>query len=157
MGLEQALPAKLVGRVFLSFRVLALPLAAWFFLRQANPGQDHVAMWSLLIAHNIFFLHTFLSFYLSLTVCSLAAGLWLRYLAQPRPLLWWGVLAGFFLAAWWRNAEFRRLAVAAGLFAVYWALPEGYGDGAYFDIRDLPVLFVLILAAAQTGAWNSTA
>jgi len=250
VGLERVLPAQLAGRVFLSFCVLALPLAAWFFIRQANPGEDHMALWALLLAHNIFFLYGFMSFYLSLAVCFLALGLWLQYLARPRWALWCGVLAamtalyfthvfgfsiaallaiayalvarrdfrtlllsgllclpgalfflhsrrlragtagevvfhsfrekihalsaimhgysawldgitvaalaGFFLAARWRNTEFRWnyrwLGLAGGLFAVYWALPEGYGDGAYFDIRVLPAVFTLLLIAARTGS-----
>jgi len=75
VGLNRALPAELAGRIFLSFCVLALPLSAWFFIRQANPGQDHMGLWALVITHNIFFLYAFLNFYLSLSVCFLALGL----------------------------------------------------------------------------------
>ncbi len=249
VGMDRVLPAELAGRIFLSFCVLALPLAAWFFIRQANPGQDHMALWALVVVHNIFFLYAFLNFYLSLALCFLAVGLWLRWLVRPGLLRWCEVLAAilalyfthllgfciaallvigyaivarrgfrtllvsgllflpgallflrtwrlrastgdevefhsfaekiqalsaimhgysprldlltmlalvaYFLAAWWRNPAFRWnyrwLALAGGLFAGYWALPEGYGAGAYFDIRVLPVLFVLLLVMAQTG------
>ena len=249
VGLNRVLPAELAGRIFLSFCVLALPLSAWFFIRQANPGQDHMGLWALVITHNIFFLYAFLNFYLSLSVCFLALGLWLRYLARPGLLRWCAALAAmtalylthlmgfciaavlvtgyalisrvrirtlllsgvlflpgaflylragrlrasvggevafrsiaekiralsafmhgysprldlitmlalaaYFLAAWWRNPEFkwnyRWVGVAGGTFAVYWALPEASGGGAYIDIRVLPVLFVLLLVTAQTG------
>jgi len=249
VGLNRVMPATLAGRILLSFGVLALPLAVWFFLRQANPGQDHMALWGLVIAHNIFFLYGFLNFYLSLSLCFLVLGLWLRCLARPGLLRWCGTfagvmalyfthligfcivavlvagyallsrqrmrtvilsgllflpgallylhssrvgvgisdpmafhsfpekihalssmmhgfspwldaatmlaLAGYFLAARWRNPEFRwnarSLGLAAVLLAMYGALPEGYGDGAYFDIRVLPILFVVLLATAQTG------
>jgi hypothetical protein len=88
IGLQKFLPAEQAGRVFLTFCVLAVPLASWFFLRQANPGEDHAALWALLNAHNLFFLYGFLSFYLSLAALFLALGLWLRSLERPRPAAW---------------------------------------------------------------------
>jgi len=249
LALQRLFPVLLAGRIFLSLCVLALPLSAWFFLRQANPGQDHLALWALLLAHGIFFLYAFLNFYLSLPLSFLAAGLWLRYLARPRLALWcllvlmvtalyfthlvgfvlagllittyalfarhgirqilfswvpflpgalfyvhssrvgWGefsnftlrnfagkvdgfqtimhgyserldwatllALGGFFLAARWRNPDFRWntrwLGVAAVLFAVYCALPWGYGEEWDLDIRVLPILFMVMLATARIG------
>jgi hypothetical protein len=236
------------GRVFLSLCALALPAAAWFLLRQVNPGDDATALWALLIAYNVFFLEGFLNFDLSLAVGFLALGFWLRWLAKQsiarwvaalavftvlyfthllgfgiaglvvaahlafdrRPLrnwIWSGALAlpgvafylhssrvglssgkvifhGFgekldslgmilhgywpaldcislaalgawFLAAWCRNPEFRWngrwLAIAAFLFALFWAIPWMWGEGSDLDIRVLPVLFVVILATARVG------
>ncbi len=83
IGLQRLFPVFLAGRIFLSFCVLALPLAAWFFLRQANPGENHLALWALLQSHNLFFLYAFLNFYLSIALCFVAVGLWLRCLARP--------------------------------------------------------------------------
>src|SRR5271166_5711114 len=65
------------GRVFLSLCVLALPLAAWFFLRQVNPHEDATGFWALLVAYNVFFLEGFLNFDLGLAVGFVALGLWL--------------------------------------------------------------------------------
>lgn len=247
--LQRVFPVVLAARIFLSLCVLILPLAAWFFLRQANPGEDPLALWALLQAHSIFFLYAFLNFYLSVALCFLAVGLWLRYLARPRLALWcllvlvltaiyfthligfalagllittygvfarrrfreilfswlpfwpglllyvhssrvgwgqfsdftlrslWGkvdgftaimhgyserldqvtllALAVFFLAAWWRNPDFRWntrwLGVAAVLLAAFCALPWGYSEEWDLDIRILPVLFVVILAVARVG------
>src|SRR5882672_10374065 len=54
--LDRLFPIETAGRVFLSLCALALPAAAWFFLRQVNPGDDAAALWALLIACNVFFL-----------------------------------------------------------------------------------------------------
>jgi len=88
VGLQRLVPAALAGRLFLSLCVLAAPLAAWFFLRQANPSNDPMALWSLLAAYNLFFLWGFLNMELSLGVWMLALGLWLHYLARPRAGSW---------------------------------------------------------------------
>jgi hypothetical protein len=64
-------------------------------------------------------------------------------------------LAAWFLAAWWRNPEFRWdrkwMGIAAFLFALFWAIPWMWGEGSDLDIRVLPFLFVAILATAQVG------
>src|SRR4030081_3912698 len=83
------------GRVFLSLCALALPAAAWFFLRQVNPGDDATALWALLIACNVFFLEGFLNFDLSLAVGFLALGFWLRWLAKQSIARWVAALAVF--------------------------------------------------------------
>jgi hypothetical protein len=246
--LGRIFPVETAGRVFLSLCVLALPLAAWFFLGQVNPNEDTTALWALLIAYNVFFLEGFLNFDLSMAVGFVSLGLWLRWLAQNsfakwvatlaaftllyfahlvgfaitglivvayllldrRPLrdwIWSGALAlpgvafylhssrigmsankivfhGFqekleslgmilhgysptldlivlivlctwFLVAWWRNAEFhwnlKWLAIAAFLFALFWAIPWMWGEGSDLDIRVLPILFIVILATARVG------
>ena len=41
--LGRLFPIETAGRVFLSLCALALPAAAWFFLRQVNPGEDATA------------------------------------------------------------------------------------------------------------------
>ena len=249
LGLERIFPIELAGRIFLSLCVLAVPLSAWFFLRQANPGADPQACWLPLLAHHAFFLYGFLSFYLGLAFCFFALGLWLRCLAAPRAARWvaagiaflalyfthllcftlagavcaaycvagrvkprailhsallflpgallflrWRSLGGggvsditflslrekfanlpvapegysgwlnlitlialavFFLAAAWRNAEFRWefrwLGITGILFVAYWLLPWTYGDGAFLDIRVLPVVFVTALASVRFG------
>jgi hypothetical protein len=74
------------------------------------------------------------------------------------PALDWISLAAigaWFLAAWWRNPEFRWnglwLAVAAFLLALFWATPWLWGESSDLDIRVLPVLFVVIFATARVG------
>jgi hypothetical protein len=81
--------------VFLSLCALALPAAAWFFLRQVNPGEDATALWALLMACNVFFLEGFLNFDLSLAVGFLALGSWLRWLAKQDAARWVAALAAF--------------------------------------------------------------
>jgi hypothetical protein len=64
-------------------------------------------------------------------------------------------LAGWFLAAWWSNPEFRWdrkwIVIAAFLFVLFWAIPWMWGEGSDLDIRVLPFLFVAILATAHVG------
>ncbi len=94
LGLESFLPVQLAGRIFLSLCLLALPLAVWFFLRQAVPGREHRAAGALLLAYDYFFLLGFLNFYFGVAACFLALGLWLRYLARPGAARWCLALAG---------------------------------------------------------------
>src|SRR5690242_2860464 len=88
-------PIETAGRLFLSLCVLALPAAAWFFLRHANTGEDFPALWALLIACNVFFLEGFLNFDLSLALGFLAVGLWLGWLAKPGTVPWIECLVAF--------------------------------------------------------------
>jgi hypothetical protein len=74
------------------------------------------------------------------------------------PTLDWISLAAlgvWFLAAWWRNPEFRWngrwLAIAVFLFALFWAIPWLWGEASDVDIRVLPFLFVVIFATARAG------
>jgi hypothetical protein len=93
--LGRLFPIETAGRMFLSLCALALPAAAWFFLRQINPEDDATPAWALLIAFNVFFLEGFLNFDLSLTVGFCALGLWLRWLAKPGVARWMVALAAF--------------------------------------------------------------
>src|SRR6202521_940479 len=86
--LGRLFPIETAGRVFLSLCALALPAAALFFLRQAQPDAEAASLWSLLIAYNVFFLEGFLNFDLSLAVGFLALGFWLRCLARPGAGRW---------------------------------------------------------------------
>jgi hypothetical protein len=77
--LDRIFPIETAGRVFLSLCVLIFPAAAWFFLREAHPGEDWTAAWALLAAYNVFFLEGFLNFDLGLALGMFAFGLWLRW------------------------------------------------------------------------------
>ena len=93
--LARFFPIETAGRVYLSLCVLALPAAAWFFLRQAQPQAEAAALWALLIAYNVFFLEGFLNFDLSIAVGFFALGLWLQWLARPGTWRWIAVLVTF--------------------------------------------------------------
>src|SRR6516164_8546901 len=81
VGLQHLMPIDWAGRVLLSLSILAVPAAAWFFVRQANPEEESLAFWSLLISNNVFFfLYGFLNMQLSLALCLLLVGLWLHWL-----------------------------------------------------------------------------
>jgi hypothetical protein len=112
VGLQRFMPIAIAGRVLLSLCVLAVPAAAWFFIRRANPEQESLALWSLAITQNLyFFLWGMLNLQLSLALCLLALGFWLKYLERPRLGLWCLLLAlitalyfthlmGFGMAGW---------------------------------------------------------
>ncbi len=248
LTLERIFPPEVAGRIFLSACLISLPLGFWIFLREANAGNDPLALWSLVLAYNVFFLNGFLNYCLSMGVCFLAVGLWLRYLSRPSPSRWLALLLVFtalyathifgfgaaalivtaygafkrlpvrrLLVSWllflpgaffylksqrgagvshtieyrdlsdkldwlrgflqgyserldwltlialalsiglsyWKNPEFRWnrawAGVAAVLFAAYWALPTGYGDGWDIDVRVLPILLLAALAIARVG------
>lgn len=93
--LGRLFPIETAGRIFLSFCILTLPAAAWFFLRQAQLDAEAASLWSLLIAYNVFFLEGFLNFDLSIAVGFLALGLWLRWLAKPGTGRWIAALVAF--------------------------------------------------------------
>jgi hypothetical protein len=93
--LGRIFPIEMAGRIFLSLCALLLPASAWFFLRQAHPGEDWSACWTLLIAWNVFFLEGFLNFDISLAFALIALGLWLRWLASPGFLRWLAAALAF--------------------------------------------------------------
>lgn len=92
-GLLHFLPVLVAGRVLLSICLLVVPLAVWFFVREANPGQESLAFWALLLCSNMFFfLYGLLNLQLAFALCFATLALWLRYLKHPRPALWWLLL-----------------------------------------------------------------
>jgi hypothetical protein len=93
--LGRIFPIEIAGRVFLSLCALALPWAAWFFLRQVHPGGGAAGAWALLIAFNVFFLEGFLNFDLSLAVGFCALGFWLRWLQKPGSARWVAALGAY--------------------------------------------------------------
>ncbi|HVB34780.1 MAG TPA: hypothetical protein VNJ52_10470 [Patescibacteria group bacterium] len=89
VALQWVVPIDVAGRLLLSLCALSVPAAAWFFLRQANPGEESLALWSLLIAENLyFFVYGFINMQLSLALCLVVLGVWLGYLKRPRMTLW---------------------------------------------------------------------
>ncbi|MBZ5552052.1 MAG: hypothetical protein LAO21_04980 [Acidobacteriia bacterium] len=93
MGMQHLIPLEWAGRIFLSLCLLAMPLCVWFYLRQANPGNDSLSLWALLLSYNVFFLYGYLNFYLSVALCFLALGLWIRFLNHQSLLRWLIALA----------------------------------------------------------------
>ena len=92
MGLQKLCGIFTGGRIILSVCVLAVPLAAWFFVRQANRENTSVACWGLLSGYNIFFLWGFVNWQLSMALVLLVTGLWIRYLVRPTVIRWLALL-----------------------------------------------------------------
>ncbi len=93
LGLQKLMSLYTGGRIVLSLCVLGVPLAAWFFVRQANRDNTSLACWGLLSGYNIFFLWGFVNWQLSMALVLLVAGLWIRYLVRPTVARWLALLA----------------------------------------------------------------
>ena len=92
VGLQQVISVSSAGRLLLSICALGLPLAAWWFLREANPGDQSLCLWPLLLAFNRFFILGFVSYELGVVFCFIFLAAWLRWL--PQLTAWrWMVLA----------------------------------------------------------------
>jgi hypothetical protein len=92
--LQNAVSIDLAGRLLLSLCVLALPAAAWWFLREVSPGEETPALWTLITAQNAyFFLNGFINMQLGLAVCLVVLGGWVRFLKNPRAISWCFLLA----------------------------------------------------------------
>jgi hypothetical protein len=115
--LLQVLPAAAAGKVYLSLCLVGLPLACWWFLRQANPGNDALALWSVFAASNPFFLEGFLAFQFGLIFCFLALGVWVR---GPRTSGQWVLLLTLTTATCISHfVAFVLFAVVATSYAVF--------------------------------------
>lgn len=153
VGLQKFLPVQLAGRIVLTLSLIAVPLAAWVFVREANPGESRLAFWSLLVCNNIFFfLNGFINMQISMALCFLTVGLWLKYLKKPRKALWW-IVCGLATALYFTHIV--GFAVA-GLLVVCYVLVTRRSvrqillSGLIF----LPGMgFYLYWRASDTGSW----
>jgi hypothetical protein len=93
--LQKIVSIDVAGRLLLSVAVLSLPAAAWWFLREVNPGQEVLALWTLITAQNLyFFLYGFINMQLSLALCLLLLAGWVRWVRNPRAVSWCFLLVG---------------------------------------------------------------
>ncbi|HKF25509.1 MAG TPA: hypothetical protein VKB24_06020 [Candidatus Acidoferrum sp.] len=133
-ALQYPLGIYAAGRVLLSLCVLAVPAATWLFLRQASPGNEYLALWSLVVAYDTNFLMGFLSFQLSMALCFLVTALWLAYAKAPglsrwlvllplTTMLYFTHIGGFavaavaiVLSAWFGRRSLLQAGLAALLF-----------------------------------------
>jgi hypothetical protein len=83
VGLQYLLPIDVVGRVMLSLCVILLPLAAWFFLRSASPGNEYLSLFAFVIAFNPIFLMGSVGDQWSMALCLVASGLWVSFDRAP--------------------------------------------------------------------------
>jgi hypothetical protein len=83
VGLQYLLPIDVVGRVMLSLCVVLLPLAAWFFLRSASPGNEYLSLFAFVIAFNPNFLMGSVGDQWSIALCLVAVGLSVSFDRAP--------------------------------------------------------------------------
>ena len=151
LALQHFVSIELAGRLFLSLCVLSVPAAAWFFIRRANPGEEGLALWSLLVCHNLYFFRFgFLNLQLSMAICFFLLGMWLWHLERPRVATWFLLLLvatalyfthlfGFAVAAvvmsaycWSARRTFKQIVASLALYlpGIFFYLHSVVGHGA---------------------------
>jgi hypothetical protein len=118
VAFSRVMSPLIAGKLVFSLGMVGLPLAAWFFLRQINPGDDAVALWFLLASHNIFFRYGFVGFYCSLAFMFLALGLWLRFLKQPSAMRWIAACAALAATYFTHLLAFIFAGLIVGLYSL---------------------------------------
>ena len=117
-ALSRVMPALVAGKLVLSLGALGLPLAAWFFLRQVNPGENAIALWFLLASQNIFFRYGFVGFYCSLSLMLITLGLWLRFLKEPSAARWLAACAALIATYFTHIMGFAFCGLIAALYSI---------------------------------------
>ncbi len=118
IGLNKFLPMAAAGRVFISLCLLALPVASWFFLQRACPGQGWGAAFALLVTNDVFFLYGFLNFQLGLAAMLFALAVWLAWRERPSGVRWLAVLAGVTLVYFTHLVPFALAGIIVTLHAL---------------------------------------
>jgi hypothetical protein len=87
--LQKAVSIDLAGRLLLSLCVLAVPAATWWFLHEVSPGEEMLALWTLVTAQNMyFFLYGFINMQLSLALCLVVLAGWAHVLKRVTIISW---------------------------------------------------------------------
>jgi hypothetical protein len=137
--LQRLVSIDLAGRLLLSLCVLSVPAAAWFFLHRANPGEEALAFWSLLVSNNLyFFRYGFLNLQLSMALCFFLLGLWLWHLERHRVGTWCALVLV-------TTALYFTHLVG---FAVAAVVMTAYGWSARRPIKDLVAAWALYVPGA---------
>lgn len=151
LALQNFVSIELAGRLFLSLCVLSVPAAAWFFVRRANPGEEGLALWSLLVCHNLYFFRFgFLNLQLSMAICFFLLGLWLRHLQRPRLATW---LLLLLVATALYFTHLVGFAVAAVVMTAYgWSAKQSFKVMASTWALYLPGMVFYLHSVAGHGA-----
>jgi hypothetical protein len=151
-ALGRVMPQLIAGKILLSLGVLGLPLAAWFYLRQANPGENAPALWVLLGVHNLFFLYGFVGFYCSLAMMFLALGLWLRWLKTRSFNLWILTFLALMATYFAHLIGFLFAGVVIGLYSITHPNLREWLRSAALLVTGVIIYFISSRAAeSQTG------
>jgi len=118
VAMQQVMPVDTAGRIMASVSLLALPLCVWFFLRQTSPGHDALALWSLLLCQNFFFLTGLINLQLGIALCFLLLGLWLRLLDRFTLGRWCGLVLAATLLYFTHLMGFAAAALITTLLAL---------------------------------------
>jgi hypothetical protein len=116
--LDRIFPIETAGRVFLSMCAVLFPVAAWFFLREAHPGENWAAVWACLVAYNAFFLEGFLNFDFGLVVGMFALGLWIRWTRGGGVGRWSAALIGVTAAYFTHLLAFAIVGITLTVYAL---------------------------------------
>ncbi len=119
VSLQYLFTPAMAGRIFLSVCALAIPLACWWFLKEANSGQQPLALVSLLLVYNVFFLFGFLNFQLSVGLCLVVLTLWLRFVERPVLFRWVLMLASIQLLYFTHLMGFGMALLIVSFYALF--------------------------------------
>lgn len=119
IGLHRFQPMETAGRIVISLSLLALPAAAVFFLRRAAPGQSWLAVASLLVTTDVFFLYGFLNFQLGLAALLAALGAWLAWYGRPSWPRWLLTFTAVMLAYFTHLIAFGLAALIIALYVLF--------------------------------------
>ncbi len=148
--LQRVFPVEVAGKLFLSLTLCSLPCGAFVFLREANPGNEWLALCTLPVAVNSFVLLGYLSFCLSIGLCFGALGWWLRYLKRPSAPRWCVLLLCFLLVY---LTHVFSLGIA-GIVVTAYAISAGTGwkQVFYSWLLFVPGALLYFRAVARSGA-----
>ncbi|HXE89947.1 MAG TPA: hypothetical protein VNK82_03190 [Terriglobales bacterium] len=152
VALQKLVSIDVAGRLLLTLTALVLPPAVWFFLRAASPAHEWLAAWSLLLCHNFFFLTGLVNLQLSLAMCFLTLGVWLRYVERPSAGRW-SVLALCATLAYCTHVMGFAVAVLA---AAWLTLRVRHDRGAVARAAAAFLPGLLLLVVSSSGAADST-
>jgi hypothetical protein len=84
--LQQALPVAAAGKLLLMLTTVLVPVAAAWFLWQANRSAIKLSLLACALSYNVLFLWGFTAYHLGVGFCFLMVGTWLWYRRKPSPL-----------------------------------------------------------------------
>lgn len=86
LGLQQIMPVESAGKLLLMLITMLVPVAAAWFVRQANRESAKLAMLACALSYNVLFWWGFTAYHLSLGLGFLMLGTWLWYRRKPSSL-----------------------------------------------------------------------
>src|SRR5579872_2985478 len=118
IAMQQFMPLAVAGKLLLSICILLFPLSLWWFLRNAAPGQQSLALFGCVLSYQSFFIAGFVNFQLGLSLACILMGYWYRYCKEPSRGRWFVALGLAFLLYFTHLIAFGMTAMLLGAHAL---------------------------------------